>query len=73
MRRSHALIRILLLAILTAPVFAQRVEQDLRELSIVCAQIADTECSRRHLELYREALQLAAGGDAAIAGSEVDG
>lgn len=34
-----------------------------RELSIVCAQLADPECSRHHLGLYRETLQQAEARD----------
>ena len=43
-----------------------------RALGVVCAQLADSECSRRHLELYRQALRLAAGA-IATSGGDADG
>ncbi len=70
MRPTSLLHRILLLAVAAAPALAQSVDQALpadRPL-----EIADQECSRRHLERYREALQMAAEAEAGGGGGEVD-
>ncbi len=69
MRPTSLLHRIILLAVAAAPAFAQSVDQALpadRPL-----EIADQECSRRHLERGAR-LQMAAEAEAGGGGSEVD-